>query len=148
MLDNAFWEYLLGALGKAGLYQESTQEWLAASKYPTQVTWNPEVERDFCTFLNTLAAAIANILALPIRRKFTADYCTTKLVGHAAGRKPDITLFPVGSEPKDTGRVALWRLVQCCLEMKNSNSASATKDAIIQLAGEPLACSMSPQYGR
>jgi hypothetical protein len=139
LLDNAFWEHLLEALGKAGLYQESRREWLPASKYPIQITWNAQVERDFCTFLNTLAAAIANILGLPIRRKFTADFCTTKLAGHAVGRKPDITLFPVGGEPKDTGQVALWRLVQCCLEMKNGNSASATKDAIIQLAGEPLA---------
>ena len=139
MLDNAFWEHLLEALGKGGLYQQSTREWLAASKYPTQVTWNAQVERDFCTFLNTLAAAIADILGLPIQRKFTADYCFPKLVGHEACRKPDITLFPVGGEPKDTGRVALWRLVQCCLEIKNGNSASATKDAVIQLAGEPLA---------
>lgn len=121
------------------LYDKDKRQWLPASKYPTQVTWNAQVERDFCTFLNTLAENIGRILDLPIRRRFTADHCTTKLVGHVAGRKPDITLFPVGGEPKDTGRVALWRLVQCCLEMKNSNSASATKDAIIQLAGEPLA---------
>jgi hypothetical protein len=138
-LDIEFWEHLLEALEEDNLYAANRREWLPASKYPTQVTWNAQVERDFCTFLNTLAAAIADILGLPIRRKFTADYCTTKLVGHAAGRKPDITLFPVGGKPKDTGRKALWRLVQCCLEMKNSNSASGTKDAIIQLAGEPLA---------
>lgn len=138
-MDITFWEHLLGALAKAHLYEASEQKWLPASKYPTQITWNAQVEKDFCIFLNTLAAAIANVLGLPIQRKFTADYCTTKLVGHAAGRKPDITLFPVGGEPKDTGEKALWRLVQCCLEMKNGNSASGTKDTIIQLAGEPLA---------
>jgi hypothetical protein len=139
LLDSAFWENLLGALEKAHLYEASSREWLPASKYPTQVTWNAQVEKDFCIFLNTLAEAIADILKLPIQRKFTADYCTPKLVGHAAGRKSDITLFPVGGEPKDTGGKALWRLVQCCLEMENGNSASMTKDVIIQLAGEPLA---------
>jgi hypothetical protein len=118
----------------------SGQKWLSASKYPTQIAWDAaQAERDFCIFLNTLAAAIANILGLLIQRKFTADFCTAKLVGHSAARKPDITLFPVGGEPKDTGGVALWRLVQSCLEMKNRNSASGTKDAIIQLAGEHLA---------
>jgi hypothetical protein len=103
LLDNTFWENLLGALENAHLYDASRREWRPASKYPTQVTWNAQVERDFCIFLNTLAEAIANILKLKIQRKFTANYCTTKLVGHAAGHKPDITLFPVGGEPKDTG---------------------------------------------
>jgi hypothetical protein len=140
-LDVKFWNKLLERLGrlKEPLYDTKQREWLAASKYPSASTsCNPATESDFCIFLNKLAETVSGILKLPVVRKFTADYCIARSSGYAPIRKPDITLFRVGNEPKDTGGVALWRCVQSYVEMKNVNSRGVTTEALIQLAGEPV----------
>jgi hypothetical protein len=105
-LDVKFWDKLLERLGclKGPLYDPKQRDSLAVSKYPsTSTSWNPATGADFCTFLSTLTETVFGILRSSVVRKFTADYCTPMLSGHATICKPDITLFRVGDEPKDTG---------------------------------------------